>query len=260
MTDCRALITGASAGLGAEFARQLAAQGKDLVLVARRIAAMELLSQELVEQYDVAVDIIAADLSETDATGRILDELSHRGIDIDYLINNAGAYGPDLLVDRNWPAQQQYLELMMISVAGMCHHFIPLMARRRFGRVLNVASVAGLLSLAGDTSYGPSKAYVIAMSKGLSATLRNKGVHVLALCPGFTHTEFHGDPVLAKMKSNSPSFIWYDAEVVVREGLAALEKGKDVYISGRLYRWLIPLLRMRIGIWIMRRIGVKRDY
>lgn len=260
MSQSRALITGASAGLGVEFARQLARQGKDLVLVARRVTVMEELSRELIDKYNVAVDIIAADLSETDATTRVLEEVRRRGIEVDYLINNAGAYGPDLLVDRDWPAQQQYLELMMISVAGMCHHFIPLMAGKRFGRVLNVASVAGLLSLAGDTSYGPSKAYLIAMSKGLAATVCGKGVHVMALCPGFTHTEFHKVDELVQMKRNSPRFIWYDAEVVVREGLHALEKGKNVYISGRLYRWLTPLLRTRLGIRLLRRMGVKRDY
>lgn len=260
MTDSRALITGASAGLGAEFARQMAERGKDLILVARRAEPMEALARELADRFKVSVDVITSDLSEADATARLYDEVRSRGYDVDYLINNAGAFGPDLLVDRDWPAQRRYMELMMLSVAGMCHHFIPAMAKKRFGRVLNVASVAGLLSLAGDTSYGPSKAYLIAMSKRLSATLQSQGVHVLALCPGFTHTEFHTDAELAKMKSNSPSFIWYDADVVVREGLNALEQGKDVYISGRLYRWLTPLLKTRMGNWIMRRMGVKRDY
>jgi hypothetical protein len=179
---------------------------------------------------------------------------------VDYLINNAGAYGPDLLNDRDWPAQQHYIELMMTSVAGMCHHFIPPMVERGFGRVINIASVAGHVSLAGDTSYGPSKAYLIALSKGLAATLRGSGVNVLALCPGFTHTDFHTVDELAKMKSNSPAFLWYDADVVVQEGLVALEKGKSVYISGRLYRYLVPLLRSRLGNPIMSRFGVRRDY
>jgi len=260
MTESRALITGASAGLGAEFARQLASKGKDLVLVARRMEPMEALARDLADEFNVLVDVIQADLSDADATSMLFAEVSRRGHAVDYLINNAGSVGPDLLDDRDWPAQQKYIELMMTSVAGMCHHFIPAMREKGFGRVLNVASVAGHVSLAGDTSYGPTKAYLIALSKGLAVTLRGHGVHVLALCPGFTHTDFHVSDELTRMKNSTPAFIWYDADVVIREGLAALEKGKDVYISGRLYRYLTPLLRSRLGAFITARMGVKRDY
>ena len=260
MTKSRALITGASAGLGAEFARQLASKGKDLILVARRVEPMEALASDLVDEFDVLVDVIQADLSDAEATVTLYAEVSRRGLTVDYLINNAGSVGPDLLDDRDWPAQRKYIELMMTSVAGMCHHFIPPMREKGFGRVLNVASVAGHVSLAGDTSYGPTKAYLIALSKGLAATLRGDGVHVLALCPGFTHTDFHVSDELTRMKNGTPAFIWYDADVVIREGLVALEKGKDVYISGRLYRFLIPFLKTRLGAFLATRLGVKRDY
>ena len=260
MIEARALITGASAGLGAEFARQLASKGKDLILVARRTEPMETLSRKLVDDYNIAVDIIQSDLSATNATARLFSDVCDRGLTVDYLINNAGAIGPDLLTDRDWPAQQQYIELMMTSIAGMCHHFIPPMQERGFGRVLNVASVAGQVSLPGDTSYGPTKAYLIALSKGLAATVRGQGVYVMALCPGFTHTDFHQTGELTRMKSKSPAFIWYNADVVIREGLAALEKGKAVYISGRLYRYIMPLLKTTVGQWIMSRMGIERDY
>jgi short-subunit dehydrogenase len=190
----------------------------------------------------------------------LYSEVARRGLTVDYLINNAGSVGPDLLDDRDWSAQQSYIELMMTSVAGMCHHFIPPMQERGFGRVLNVASVAGHISLPGDTSYGPTKAYLIALSKGLAATVRDRGVHVLALCPGFTHTDFHSSDELTRMKNKSPDFIWYDAEVVIREGLKALEKGKPVYLSGRLYRYIVPLLKTGLGVWVMARMGIKRDY
>ena len=260
MTEPRALITGASAGLGVEFARQLAGKGKDLILVARRTERMDTLAKTLRDEFNVAVDVIQADLSDIRATSDLYAEVTRRGLTVDYLINNAGSVGPDLLNDRDWPAQQQYIELMMTSVAGMCHHFIPPMRERGFGRVLNVASVAGLVSLAGDTSYGPTKAYLIALSKGLAATVKSQGVHVLALCPGFTHTDFHKSDELTRVKNSLPKFIWYDADVVIREGLVALDKGKAVYVSGRLYRFLIPLLRSRFGVWIMAAIGVKRDY
>jgi hypothetical protein len=259
-SECRALITGASAGLGAEFARQLASRGKDLILVARRVEPMRELAAKLADEFKVSVDIIEADLSKPDTTAKLFAEVDSRGMTVDYLINNAGAVGPDLLTERDWPAQQAYIELMMTSVAGMCHHFIPPMLARGFGRVLNVASVAGHVSLAGDTSYGPTKAYLIALSKGLAASVKRRGVYVLALCPGFTHTDFHQSPELARMKSRSPAILWYDAKIVVSEGLDALDDGKTVYISGRLYRYLIPVLKTRIGGWLMARMGVKRDY
>jgi len=260
MTESRALITGASAGLGAEFARQLASKGKDLILVARRTEPMRQLARELIDKYNVAVAVIQADLSDESATSKLYADVCERGLQVDYLINNAGSAGPDLLANRDWAVQQKHIELMMTSVAGMCHHFIPPMQQRGFGRVLNVASVAGLLSISGDAGYGPTKAYVIALSKGLAMTLQNQDINVLALCPGFTHTDFHGSDELTRMKKSTPSFIWYDAEVVIREGLAALEKGKSQHISGRLYRLLVPILKTPLSGWIMARIGVKRDY
>jgi hypothetical protein len=240
-----ALVTGASAGLGTEFARQLAEQGLNLVLVARRLDRLDQLAGVLREDYGVQVEVIAADLSLPEAPGRLFSECERRNLQIDYLVNNAGAAGPDLLTNPDWQAQREYTELMMTSVAAMCHYFIPPMRQRGFGRVVNVASVAGRIPLAGDSTYGPAKAYLIALSEALNATLRGEGIYVLALCPGFTHTEFHRSKKLSKMKSASPDFIWYAAEVVIREGLRALEKGKPVYVSGRLYRWLDPLFQFR---------------
>jgi short-subunit dehydrogenase len=258
MTDTRALITGASAGLGREFARQLASKGHDLILAARRLQPMQDLAEQLTADYQVEVDIVVTDLAEPNGAAELYEVINRRGLAIDYLINNAGANGPDLLHGRDWRAQQRYLELMMTSVAGLCHFFIPAMLERGFGRVINVASVAGLITSPGDYSYGPTKAYVVALSKSLSASVRDRGVNVLALCPGFTHTDFHASTALTNMKKSTPDFIWYDAEVVVREGLRALQKGKAVYTSGRLYRYLVPILRTPLSAWVLRRVGVTR--
>jgi len=257
MSKHRALITGASAGIGRELARQLAAAGKDLVLVARREDALQALAAELREAHGVAIDVIKADLSDPAAPAALFEETRRRNLDVDYLINNAGSSGPDLLSDRSWSDNGDYLQLMTTSVAAMCHFFIPPMRERGFGRVLNVASVAGLLTVSGDYSYGPTKAYLVALSKGLSVALRDEGIHVTALCPGFTHTDFHASEKLTNMKRSTPGFIWYDVDVVVREGLRALEKGRDVYISGRLYRFLIPILRMPLSRWLISAFGVK---
>ena len=252
-----ALITGASAGLGAEFARQLAAQGMDLVLVARRLDKLEALAVELRDAHGVHVDVMPVDMTDPQAPARLRQQTLERGVHVDYLVNNAGSEGPDLIRTRDWPRNEDYLRLMMTSVAGMCHEFIPAMLDRRFGRVINVASVAGQITVAGDYSYGPTKAYLIALSRALASSFRADGVHVMALCPGFTHTEFHMSEKLTEMKKATPRFIWYSADVVVSEGLAALEKGKDEYTSGRLYRFLIPVLRQRWTRGILSLLGVR---
>lgn len=241
-----ALITGASAGLGAEFARQLAALGLDLVLVARRRDRLETLAAELGSSAGVRVTVVEADLADPDAPELISATLADAAIDVDYLVNNAGAAGPDLLADRDWAEQRRYIELMMVSVAHLCHLFVPGMVARGWGRVINVASVAGRVSRSGDTSYGPTKAYVIALSEGLAATLEGTGVHASALCPGFTHTEFHEVGGLQDMKAAMPAFLWYDAATVVREGIRGVERKRPVVVSGRLYRWIDPLMQ---SVW-----------
>jgi short-subunit dehydrogenase len=253
----RALITGASAGLGSEFARQLAARGKSLILVARRMEPMEQLAADLRGSHGVEVDVMSADLSAPGAPAALHEEARKRGFEIDFLVNNAGAEGPDLIRTRDWDRQDAYLRLMMTSVAAMCHEFMPAMIERGNGRVLNVASVAGRMTVGGDYSYGPTKAYLIALSKALASSYKSEGVHVMALCPGFTHTDFHASDKLTGMKTNTPKFIWYDADVVVREGLEALEKGKDEYTSGRLYRLLVPILRQRWSRGLLSVLGVK---
>ncbi len=251
-----ALITGASAGLGAEFAWQLAARGCHLILVARRRDRLDALAMTLSGEYGVSAHVIEADLSDPDAPGNLVDEVAELGLKVDYLINNAGASGPDFLEDRDWQAHRHYFELMMTSCAALCHAFVPGMLEREFGRIINVASVAGRIIRGGDINYGPSKAYLIALSEGLNATLRKDNVYTTALCPGFTHTEFHEVGGLMEMKNGTPGFIWYPAETVVREGLKALEKGKSVYVSGRLYRWLDPLFQ---SVWTRRFFKIDRQ-
>lgn len=258
MSEPRVLITGASAGLGSEFAQQLASAGRDLILVARRAKPMEHLASQLIDDYNVAVEVMRADLSLQGEPGRLFDAVVERGLVVDYLINNAGSAGPDLLHNRDWYAQQHYIELMMTSVASMCHHFIPPMLERGSGRVINVASVAGLVSFAGDYSYGPTKSYLVALSRSLSLSVRADGVKVMALCPGFTHTDFHASVRQTKMKKGTPEFLWYDADVVVREGLRAIERGCSTYTTGRLYRWTVPILRTAFGRWLLARFGVTR--
>jgi uncharacterized protein len=242
-----ALVTGASAGLGAEFARQLAARGQNLLLVARRKERLENLAHELGAAHGVRIDVFAADLAESEAPARIEAFVAEQGLRVDWLVNNAGIAGPDLLEGRDWSAQARFFELMMLSVAQMCHRFVPPMRERGFGRVINVSSFAGRLARPAGANYGPAKAYLVALSEELALILRGSGVHVCALCPGFTHTEFHEAAGLMEMKRGLPGFVWYDAATVVREGIAAVERGAPIWISGRLYRWLDPFAQ---SVWL----------
>lgn len=242
-----ALITGASAGLGESFARHLAARGMNLVLVARRQDRLQALADSLTAGHGVRTAVIPADLSRPEAPAEVMTGLEDRGLQIDWLINNAGIAGPDFIEERDWAAQRAYFELMMVSYAAFCHACIPGMVARRFGRIINVSSMAGRIPRAGDCNYGPAKAYLVALSESLHATYRHRGVHVTALCPGFTHTEFHAANGLMAMKNATPGFIWYDADVVVREGLRAVDRGRAVYASGRLYRWADPFLQ---SVWL----------
>ena len=241
-----AMITGASAGLGKEFARQLAAGGYNLVLVARRKEKLDELGQALGSAHGIEVTTLAADLSDPSAPRQLFDDLQAARVEIDFLVNNAGIAGCDLLVDRDWQEQQDFFQLMMLSVAHLCHLFIPGMRERGFGRVINIASVAARIPREGGCNYGPSKAYLVALSEDLAVTLAGSGVNVCALCPGFTHTDFHSTANLMEMKNALPKWLWYDAQVVVREGLAAVEKGKPVYLSGRIYLMLDPLFQSLI--------------
>ena len=244
-----ALVTGASAGLGAEFARQLAADGFDLILVARRADRLAALAAELGAAYGVNCEVISADLIDPAAPQALFDSIGEKGLRVDYLVNNAGIAGPDLLEDKDWQAQEEFFQLMMSSVAHLCHLFIPAMRERGWGRVVNVASVAARLPRADGCNYAPSKAYVVALSESLAVTLKGTGVHVCALCPGFTHTDFHETAGLMEMKNSLPKFLWYSAETVVADGLKAVEKGKPICISGRLYRWIDPLFQ---SVWTRR--------
>ena len=241
-----ALITGASAGLGLEFARQLAASGLNLALVARREEKLSQTASQLGRDYGVDVKTISADLSDPAAPEQIAQHINDAGISVDYLVNNAGSAGPHLLDEPNWQEHARYLELMMLSVTHMCHTFIPGMRERGFGRVINVASVAGRLARPAGSNYGPSKAYLIALSEELALELDGTGVLVSALCPGFTRTDFHDAGGLGSMKESLPGYLWYSAETVVREGIAAVEKGKPIAVTGRLYRWLDPFAQ---SVW-----------
>jgi short-subunit dehydrogenase len=249
-----ALITGASAGLGAEFARQLAAMGKSLILVARRRDRLEALAERLRKEHGIQVEIVTADLSLATAAEEIATVCASEHLQVDWLINNAGIAGPDLLKDRDWQMQQPFFQLMMLSVADLCHRLIPDMVDRGYGRVINVASVAARVPRSGGCNYGPAKAYLVALSEELHLTVSGSGVNVSALCPGFTHTDFHETAGLMEMKNKMAKWLWYDADVVVEDAINGVQSGKPVVVSGRLYRWLDPIFQ---SVWTRRFLRIR---
>ena len=182
-----ALVTGASAGIGAAFARALASHGYDVALTARRLDRLEKLAEEISLRYGVETLIVAADLSEPEAPGQILDFLTAHGRTVDVLVNNAGYGLPGTYAETRWEDQRAFIQVMMTAPAELAHRVLPGMMHRGFGRIVNVASLAGLLpGSAAHTLYGASKAFLVKFSQSLHLEAEAAGVHVTALCPGFT--------------------------------------------------------------------------
>ena len=240
-----ALVTGASAGIGAAFARELATRGHALVLVARRADRLEALATELRARHGVAVECIACDLADPHAPQFLLNETTRRGIAIDMLINNAGYGVTGSLVSREWRTHEHFIEVMISAPTALCHRFIPAMRERGYGRIVNVASFAGLMPApAGHTLYAASKAFLIRFSEALALENRAYGINVCALCPGFTLSEFHDVTGSRKTVSQMPKWLWLDADEVARDGLDAVERGTIVRIVGARYRLIKAMFKL----------------
>ncbi len=251
-----ALITGASAGIGAAFARVFAQNGFDLVLSARRSGRLEKLAAELGKEYKVTVHVIPADLADTETPQRIFDELSARNIHIDALVNNAGYGVPGLYRHEEWQTHRDFIQVLITSPSHLAHLLEPGMLERGYGRIINVASLAGLVPpSAGHTHYGAAKAFMIRFSQAHALELQGTGVHVTALCPGFTYSEFHDVSGAREKVSKLPKFMWMQADDVARQGFAAVMRGDMLYINGILNRaiaFFAKYLPNWLGEWITR--------
>ncbi len=182
-----ALVTGASSGIGKAFAELLAEKGYALVLTARRRDRLDALAAALRQRHGIETHTIVADLAEPDASSRIVAELQQRRLTIDFLVNNAGYGVPGSYVNVAWPDHARFMQVMVTAVLDLTYRLFPAMLERGWGRIINIASVAGMVPApAGHTLYGASKAFLIRFSEALSAEGAPKGVHVTAVCPGFT--------------------------------------------------------------------------
>lgn len=250
-----ALVTGASAGLGKVFARKLAEQGYDLVLVARDAARLRQVADELALQYGVNAEPLAADLARDEGMRRVAERIAQTDA-LTMLVNNAGFGTKGTLAARPVAEQATMLELHVMAPMLLTRVALPGMLARGRGTIINVASVASFAYSAGNVNYCATKAYLRVFSEGLQLELDGTGVRVQALCPGFTHTEFHDRGGIDK--SSIPGWLWLDAERVVDDSLAQIARGGPVVcVPSTRYKMIVFLIKY-LPEWIKR--GTRRRY
>lgn len=238
-----ALITGASAGIGATFARKLAARGCDLVLVARRADRMETLAAELLAAHGTQCEVLTADLAVDADVARVAARIAALPR-LDYLINNAGFGTKGKYFHADLAGQVNMHRVHVLAIVQLTHAALKRMVEAGAGGIVNVASVAGFTLSAGGTSYSATKHWLNVFTEGLYLELRSSDspVKVQALCPGFTYSEFHD--VMRMDRSVVPKWLWMSADFVVEQSLQGLDRGRLFVIPGWHYRWLVRLLAL----------------
>ena len=226
-----ALVTGATAGIGLEFARQLAARGHDLVLVARDRERLDAVAAELGPTYDVGVEVLVADLVDREQSRVVEDRLSDAGHPIDLLVNNAGFGLKHRFLDNEVEQEQAMLDVLVGAVLRLSHAALRSMAGRGRGGIINVSSVAAWLPRG---TYSAAKAWVNSFGAWAATEYAPQGVRVMTLCPGFTRTEFHER--MGVSRGSAPGFMWLDAEFLVAEALRDFDKGRTTSIPGAPYK------------------------
>jgi short-subunit dehydrogenase len=262
MTDGKpvALITGASSGIGATFARQLAAGGYDLVLVARRADRLEALAVELRGRHGTSAEIVVADLTRDDDIARVGERLASDPR-LGLLVNNAGFGTKGFFWETDAAQQDAMHRLHIIATERLIRAALPGMVARKRGAIINVSSVAGFLQSPSNVSYCATKAWMTSFTQGLWMELRAVGspVTVQALCPGYTYSEFHD--VMQVDRNEIGKMWWMSADFVVAESLRALREGKLIVIPGARYRWMVPAVKLiprKVFVWGARRVRPPR--
>ena len=228
------MVTGASSGIGAEIARQLARRGQGVTLVARRQEKLRALADELADGHGVRAEVVSADLSDLDSRTALPDTIAERGLSIAALVNNAGytTMGP---IHKSDPASEvAMIRTDVEAVAHLCSLVVPGMVERGEGAVLNVASTAAFQPLPGQAGYSASKAFVLAFSHAMRGELRGTGVTVTVLCPGPVETGFAESAGISDelAAESMPKFMWVPAEKVAEAAVDGMDKGKPVVIPG----------------------------
>lgn len=254
--ECTVLLTGASAGIGRELARQLAPLAGTLVLVARRADRLESLRDELLTiNPELRVQIRPADLSKRSEVVALCDALKEESLELDFLINNAGFGDSGPFESSDWPKLEQLLEVNVFALTYLCHRLIPLLRRHRPGAILNVSSIASLIPIPNLGVYAASKAYVSSFSEALRAELRGTGISVTHLCPGPVDTEFQrvagraGEPE----RKHAPDWVKVPVEEVARVALRAVAHDRARIVPG-FWMMMAPLFFALIPLFVLRMV------
>jgi uncharacterized protein len=230
-----ALITGASSGIGAAFARELAARKTDLILVARSQDKLQQLASQLQEKFQIRTDTIVQDLIQPGAARSLYDAVEQKGWTVDLLINNAGFGDYGAFADRELQRQVDMIQLNITALVELTYLFLPQMKQRGAGGIINVSSIAGFQPLPYMSVYAATKAFVLNFSEALWAENKDSGVRILALCPGATESNFFKEaqfPSSFASKDKSGFTGYTSAEEVVRDALKALEKSHSTIVTG----------------------------
>src|SRR5205814_1227259 len=260
--NCSAVITGASAGIGREFARLLALRAQRIVLVARRGDRLEELRRELLARNPaLQVNIHVADLSVLEQVMELGRGVS-KDTPVDFLINNAGLGDYGLVATADARRLNEMIQVNVLAITALSRALLPQMIAQQRGAILNVSSSAGFLPIPGFAVYAATKAYVTSFSEALRAEVRGRGISVCALCPGPVHTEFMAVAARGESRSeNAPEFVHVPVEKVVRAGLRGIERGKPLVIPGSFMKIgmalarLSPTVLMRLGWRFSQRRG-----
>lgn len=247
-----ALITGASAGIGREFAQVFAQQGHDLVLVARSGAKLRALADELAARHGVRCTGIAADLSSAAAARKLFDQVAAKKIEVGVLVNNAGVLHEGPFTETALDDHLQLLALNVVGLTALTHLFVGPMIERRSGRILNVSSVSAFQPVPRLASYAASKAYVLSLTEALSVELEGTGVTATALCPGFTDTDMVKKDDGGRM--SVPLVPNLSPQEVARDGYRACMQGTPVHINGLTNQLAVELGRLAPR-WLQRAVS-----
>ncbi|MEA2716545.1 MAG: uncharacterized protein QOI56_1817 [Actinomycetota bacterium] len=235
-----ALVTGASSGIGAAFARRLAADGSDLVVVARRRDRLEALAAELEEAHGVRVEALVADLSDPAQLATVEARLREGDRPVDLLVNNAGAGGHGSYSSLPVDEVEAMVRLNLLAPVRLTSAALPVMVARGMGGIVNVSSISGEQPIPFVATYAATKAFLTSLSESLHEELRGQGVAITAVLPGFTRSEFHDR---ADMGRSIPRPLWMTSEEVAEAALAAVARGQAVCVPGFGYRLLVGLSR-----------------
>ena len=237
------LITGASSGLGKDFATLFAKKGYNLVLTARRKKNLEEIKDNLTNQFGIKAFIISCDLSDLKSTEEIYNFCEDNKIQINVLVNNAGYGLTDSFEEVPLKGHIDFINVLSTSAIALTRLFLPGMIKRKFGRIINISSVAAFAPFTNSGGmYIATKLMLLKFSEMIHNDYKNKNIFSCSVCPGFTHTEFHKE--MREFKSSIPSFMWMDSRTVVEQAYEASMSGKEIIINGWRYKILVFLMKI----------------